>query len=383
LERPGVYQPRLAAALADYSTHLAESGKKAEALTAAQEGLDLRRKLATNLPAAFNSDLVKSLLGLADLFREQRSFEESLAVADEAVSVLRKLVDAPLDSTRSLLAKALNSQASSLDSLGRTKDAELVVEEAVEICRLQCVDGSDATSRHDLAISLTNLGSYNNSLERKEEALAAGEEAVKHFRELATKWPGSFHEDLAKSLHNLGRFRFDQDPIAASKEFREALHFFVEARNWTCVAWVLRDLGTVTNDVKVLSHALWLCLKTETDPDKALLCSESILGRVDVGTNALVAAFAMIVAQSTQEQLVQAYDLRRRATSMWQYALTQLGLRTDEDVHEFVRVRNFDQPGIVAQQLEAELLKLIGESWDFDPSLLQSWGSNATRLVQA
>ena len=56
----------------------------------------------------------------------------------------------------------------------------------------------------DLALSLNNLANVLNDLGRREEALAAAEEAVRHYRALAAARPDVFGVDLARSLWVLG-----------------------------------------------------------------------------------------------------------------------------------------------------------------------------------
>jgi hypothetical protein len=74
----------------------------------------------------------------------------------------------------------------------------------------------------NLASSLGNQSVILADLERREDALAAGEEAVTSYRQLAQKQPDAFEPDLALSLGNqssclsdLGRW---EDALAASEE---------------------------------------------------------------------------------------------------------------------------------------------------------------------
>ena len=54
--------------------------------------------------------------------------------------------------------------------------------------------------RPDLAMSLNNLSARLAGLGRREEALAAIEEAVTIRRELATRWPNAYYHQLERSL---------------------------------------------------------------------------------------------------------------------------------------------------------------------------------------
>ncbi len=71
--------------------------------------------------------------------------------------------------------------------------------DATDICRELAADSPDAF-RPYLASSLNNLGIHLAELERREEALAAIQEAVTIRRELATRWPDAYQHELARAL---------------------------------------------------------------------------------------------------------------------------------------------------------------------------------------
>ena len=54
-------------------------------------------------------------------------------------------------------------------------------------------------------MSLNNLGHQLSELGRREDALAAAQEAVEIHRRLAAERPDAFLPDLATSLNNLGK----------------------------------------------------------------------------------------------------------------------------------------------------------------------------------
>ncbi len=79
---------------------------------------------------------------------------------------------------------SLNNVATRLSDLGRREEALAAIEEAVAIRRELAVLRPDAF-RPDLATSLNNVANRLSDLGRREEALAAIEEAVAIYRELA------------------------------------------------------------------------------------------------------------------------------------------------------------------------------------------------------
>ena len=119
------------------------------------------------------------------------------------------------------LARSLNYLAIRLDGLGRREDALAAIEEAAGIYRELAAARPDAF-RPDLATSLNNLSNGLDGLGRREDALAAIEEAAGIYRELAAARPDAFRPGLAMSLYNLavrlGDLGRREDALAASQE---------------------------------------------------------------------------------------------------------------------------------------------------------------------
>uniref|UniRef100_UPI001EF6B414 tetratricopeptide repeat protein n=1 Tax=Frankia sp. Cj3 TaxID=2880976 RepID=UPI001EF6B414 len=90
-----------------------------------------------------------------------------------------------------------------LGHAGRREEALAATEQAIEIYR-RLATANRAAFEPDLARSLTNLGVWLSGLGRREEALAATEQAVEIYRRLATANRAAFEPDLARSLTNLG-----------------------------------------------------------------------------------------------------------------------------------------------------------------------------------
>ena len=89
-----------------------------------------------------------------------------------------------------------------LSDLGRREEALAASQEAVDLYRQLAAARPDAFLP-DLAMSLNNLGIRLSDLGRREEALAASQEAVDIYRRLAAARPDAFLPDLAMSLNNL------------------------------------------------------------------------------------------------------------------------------------------------------------------------------------
>jgi tetratricopeptide (TPR) repeat protein len=124
-----------------------------------------------------------------------------------------------------------NNLAVRLGALGRREEGLAAIEEAVTIRR-------DLASRRPeafnpvLATSLSNLSNRYGELGRRDEALAAIEEAVTILRDLASRRPDAFNPDLAQSLNNLST------SYANLGRWEEALALIKEA------VTILRDLAS-------------------------------------------------------------------------------------------------------------------------------------------
>ncbi|MFE6802593.1 tetratricopeptide repeat protein, partial [Streptomyces sp. NPDC057681] len=120
-----------------------------------------------------------------------------------------------------VLATSLNDLSKWLGALGRREEGLAAIEEAVTIRRELAVARPDAFLA-DLARSLYNLAIDLGELGRREEGLAAAEEAVAAYRQLAALRPDAFLPDLAASLNDLaidlGALGRDEEGLAAVEE---------------------------------------------------------------------------------------------------------------------------------------------------------------------
>jgi hypothetical protein len=101
------------------------------------------------------------------------------------------------------LARMLGNLGIRLGEVGRREEALAAAQEAIAIYR-QLAEASPAAHLPDLAGSLNNLGVSLTDVGRREEALAAAQEAIAIYRQLAEASPAAHLPDLAGSLSNLG-----------------------------------------------------------------------------------------------------------------------------------------------------------------------------------
>ena len=133
----------------------------------------------------------------------------------------------------SRLAVSLNNLGIRLADLGRREEALAASQEAADTYRELAAARPDAF-RRDLAASLNNLANRLADLGRREEALAASQEAVSIRRELAAARPDAFRRDLAVSLNNLGirlaGLGRREEALAASQEAADTYRELAAAR---------------------------------------------------------------------------------------------------------------------------------------------------------
>ena len=140
----------------------------------------------------------------------------SHALLDLAAAATQFKVDQTADP--GARAGLLNNLSNRLGDLGRREDALAAIEEAVAL-RRQLAEARPDAFTPDLATSLNNLSNRLGDLGRREDALAAIEEAAALCRQLAEARPDAFTPDLATSLNNLsnclGNLGRREDALAA------------------------------------------------------------------------------------------------------------------------------------------------------------------------
>ena len=123
----------------------------------------------------------------------------SLALAKPAAVVLKRLADHSADDSER--AWRLGGLSNRLGDLGRREEALAAAEQAVDIYS-QLAEARPDEFLPDLAASLNNQSNRLAGLGRREEALAAIEQAVDIYSRLAQARPDEFLPDLARSLNN-------------------------------------------------------------------------------------------------------------------------------------------------------------------------------------
>ena len=155
------------------------------------------------------------------------------------------------------LARLNNSLGVRLSDLGRREEALAAIEEAVQAYRGLAGACPDAFLPA-LARSLHNQSNRLGDLGRREEALAAIEEAVRIRRRLAGARPDAFLPDLARSLNNqslmLGELGRWEEALAAIEEAVQAYRGLAGARRDAFLPDLARSLNDQSNSLSELGR---------------------------------------------------------------------------------------------------------------------------------
>ncbi|MFI5908209.1 tetratricopeptide repeat protein [Dactylosporangium sp. NPDC051541] len=218
---PAAFEPGLAGSLRNLGGMLSELDREDEALIATAEAVELHRRLAAADPAAFERELAGSLSNLGNRLSKLGWPDEAVAAAVESIGIQRRLAAADLAPLETDLAGSLSNLGAMLSKLGRWEEALTAAAEAVDVHR-RAARADPAAFAPSLATSLNNLGNRLAALRRLEEAVAATAEAVEIRRRLAATNPAAFEPLLARSLHNLALYLRDISPEEAEAAAEEA-----------------------------------------------------------------------------------------------------------------------------------------------------------------
>jgi tetratricopeptide (TPR) repeat protein len=183
--------------------------------------------------------------------------EFALDVESRIAAVLRAEADQQPDSINPALAGTLNNLAIRLSGLGRREEALAAAEEARRLYHALFAARPDAFTPN-LAMSLNNLANRLSDLGRREEALAAAEEAMRLYRALAAARPDAFRPDLARSLNNLASHLSGlgrrEEALAAAEEALRLRRGLAATRPDAFTADLAMSLNTLANRLSKLGR---------------------------------------------------------------------------------------------------------------------------------
>ena len=246
-ESPEIDRATYASRRLSLSRCLAKTGRRNEALEAAQEATDYYRSLAKPGPSAYDPDLAMSLNNLALRLAENGQRDKALEAAQEATDRYHDLARKDPEVHDPNYATSLNNLALRLAEDGKRDEALKTTKKAVDI-RRRLTDQNPAIYAPNLAMSLNNLAIYLSQAGKRIEALQTAHEATNLYLGLADQNPASYISDLAASLYILA-LHLDENG-----QHDEALKTMQEA--------VERYRGLVRSEPHTSSRELVRCLST-------------------------------------------------------------------------------------------------------------------------
>ncbi|MFJ4790052.1 tetratricopeptide repeat protein [Streptomyces sp. NPDC088794] len=191
----------LAGRLHRYAMRLGEVDRAEAALTAIEEAIGLRRKLAADGDPGAQESLALSLNTRTGLLADDGRTLEALASAREVIECYRRLSEADPERHLPDLAMAETNLANQLTDTGARPEAVEPARTALE--RYRSLAAHDPVYAPDVALACHNLAHALASAGRRSEAVAAATDAVAAYRNLARQTPDSHLPDLADALANL------------------------------------------------------------------------------------------------------------------------------------------------------------------------------------
>jgi len=295
LADPASHEPMLANSLGNLGIDLWGLGRSADALDAMREAVAIYRRRGEAEPGAYEEDLAAELNNLAGSLLDLQRYKEALAPATEATAIFRQRAGAT-SSLRNELGSSLRNLAVILNGVGQPEEALAAAQEAVANYRLLAGDRPEA-HEVELADALRSLSSRLSRIRDLDAALRAAEESVTISRRLAAANAGAHEPNLALALHGLASRLWDtgqrQQSLAAGGEAADLQRRLAEEHPRAHE----RAMGVILNTLA--SH-----LAEESRPQEALAACEEALAiwrRIDPGPG---------------PQLARALETRSRALSV-------------------------------------------------------------------
>ena len=122
---PAAFEPDLARALSNLGNRLSELGQREPALKASEQAVAIRRRLAAANPAAFEPDLARGLRGYAQVRAVgRRQLAEAVTAAQESIEIYGRLVRQLPDAFNDDLLEAQRTLIDLLEAQGRQAEAD-------------------------------------------------------------------------------------------------------------------------------------------------------------------------------------------------------------------------------------------------------------------
>ena len=166
------------------------------------------------------SPTIENHFDYARMLQSLNDFGKARSHYEEALQVLRELVEKDSETYKPDLAGTLNNLGNLLSDTNELKQAKAYHEEAMQI-RRELAKMNPEAYRPYLADTLNNLGRLLSDTNELKQAKAYYEEARLIYKELAEMNPEAYRPDLANTLNNLGELLFKTNELKRAKAYYE------------------------------------------------------------------------------------------------------------------------------------------------------------------
>ena len=186
----------------DYARMLQSLNDFGKARSHYEEALQVLRELVEKDSETYKPDLAGTLNNLGNLLSDTNELKQARAYYEEARLIYQELAEMNPEAYRPYLANPLNNLGNLLYHTNELKQAKAYYEEARLIYK-ELAEMNPEAYRPDLANTLNNLGELLFKTNELKRAKAYYEEARLIWRESAEKNPEAYKPNLANTLNNL------------------------------------------------------------------------------------------------------------------------------------------------------------------------------------
>jgi tetratricopeptide (TPR) repeat protein len=220
---PSKYLLPLSLTLNHYTDALNSSSRSHEAIKASRKAVSLTRLAFAANPEDVRQDLAQQLYSLA-LYLRLGDDPEALSAAKEALELRRKMYDIAPTQHRLSLLSSIQQCAAIRSDLDDMETAFTHCEEAIKMLRaLRCEDGNDATLREDLSTTLCNAAYCLAAMKCPQTAADYSKEAIELDRESYLTDPAKYQPRLIETLSDYAELLDSMERVNEASQVRNEL----------------------------------------------------------------------------------------------------------------------------------------------------------------
>ena len=202
LTRESLPEENLAERLFEYGLFLQDNKQFNKIETCYDEALEIRERLASAHPEAYEADVAGTLNNLALLYKNTQRFNDAEAYYLRALEIRERLASAHPEAYESYVADTLNNLAILYSNTQRFNDAEAYYLRALEIYERLASAHPEAYESY-VANTLNNLANLYSDTQRINDAEAYYLRALEIYERLFSQWPDLYASGVQIVQKNL------------------------------------------------------------------------------------------------------------------------------------------------------------------------------------